>query len=157
MAGAFGRAFIAKSRAKYALHWPLYLRTEFITLWQELSARRMTVFGWDLEPSAGAPQSKRFWEKWRVSRRKRGIVGIWVPKWLPVRQLWLARMGVLPNTISLAINPPRMKMPYLAQWLPRPRPLLLPPAFVWYRPLVLFHRPLPPRLPPPGGIPVLRK
>ena len=46
MAGASVRALIAMSGAKYALHWPLYLRSEFITLRQELSARRMHVFGW---------------------------------------------------------------------------------------------------------------
>lgn len=44
-AGAFGRALIAMGRVKYALHWPLFLRSEPITLWRELSARRTAVFG----------------------------------------------------------------------------------------------------------------
>ena len=45
LAGALARALIAMGRVKYALHWPLYLRSEFITLWQELSERRMAVLG----------------------------------------------------------------------------------------------------------------
>ena len=45
MAGAFDRARIAMGRAKYALRWPLYLRADFITLRQDLSARRTTIFG----------------------------------------------------------------------------------------------------------------
>ena len=33
MANAFDRAPIAMGRVKYALHWPLYFRAEFLTLW----------------------------------------------------------------------------------------------------------------------------
>ena len=33
MANAFDRALIAMGRVKYALHWPLYFRAEFLTLW----------------------------------------------------------------------------------------------------------------------------
>ena len=43
-ASAFGRALIAMVRAKYALQWPLYLRTEFVTPRQAISARRMNIF-----------------------------------------------------------------------------------------------------------------
>ena len=45
MAGAFDGALIAMGRVKYALHWPLFFRSEFISLRQELSACRMAVFG----------------------------------------------------------------------------------------------------------------
>ena len=45
VAGPLARALIAMGRVKYALHWPLYLRFEFITLRQELSERRMAVLG----------------------------------------------------------------------------------------------------------------
>ena len=48
MANAYGRALIAMGRAKYALHWPTYLRVEFAPLCQEVSTSRMTIFGWDL-------------------------------------------------------------------------------------------------------------
>ena len=45
MASAFDRALIAMGRAKYALHWPTYLRIEFVTLWQEVPTSRMVIFG----------------------------------------------------------------------------------------------------------------
>ena len=48
---------------KYALRWPTDLRIEFVSLRQEVSTSRMTIFGWDLEPSAGGSSSKRYWEK----------------------------------------------------------------------------------------------
>ena len=44
MAGAFSRTLIVLGRVKYALQRPVYLRTEFIIMRQELSARRMTIF-----------------------------------------------------------------------------------------------------------------
>ena len=45
IASAFDRARSAMGRAKYALRWPLYLRTEFIARLQELSARSVADFG----------------------------------------------------------------------------------------------------------------
>ena len=45
MAGALDRALNSMGRATSALHWPSYLRSEFITLWQALSEYRMAVFG----------------------------------------------------------------------------------------------------------------
>ena len=63
MTSAFDRSLIAMARAKYALQWPPYLRTEFTTLRQGFSARRMAIFGWDLEPSASGFPSKRYWKK----------------------------------------------------------------------------------------------
>ena len=58
MTSAFDRDLIAIGRVQYDLQLPLYLRAEFTTLWQELSARRMAIFGWDLEPSANGSPSK---------------------------------------------------------------------------------------------------
>ena len=63
MANAFDRSLIAMGRVKYALHWPAYLRTDFVTLQQEVPTARMDIFGWDLEPSASGSPWKRYWEK----------------------------------------------------------------------------------------------
>ena len=63
MANAFGRSLFAMGRVKYALHWPTYLRIEFVTLWQGVSTFRVDIFGWDLEPPAGGSPSKRYWDK----------------------------------------------------------------------------------------------
>ena len=62
-ADAFDRSLIAMGRVRYALHWPTYLRIEFVTLWREVSTSRMAIFGWGLEPSAGGSPSKRYWGK----------------------------------------------------------------------------------------------
>ena len=53
MANASDSALAAMGRVEYALQWPSYLRAEFLSLWQELPACRMAIFGWDLEPSRG--------------------------------------------------------------------------------------------------------
>ena len=45
MANAFGRSLFAMGRARYAFRWPPYLRIEFVTLWQEVSTARVTIFG----------------------------------------------------------------------------------------------------------------
>ena len=63
MGAAFGRSLIAMGRVKYALHWPMYLRIEFVALWQEVSTSRMAIFGWALEKSVGGSPSKRYWNK----------------------------------------------------------------------------------------------
>ena len=60
MVGALGRALFARGRVKFTLRWPLFLRPEFITLWQELSECRITVLGWISEPSPGGEKN---WEK----------------------------------------------------------------------------------------------
>ena len=60
MANALDRSLIAMGRVKYALRRPAYLRIDFVTLWQEVSAALMGIFGWDLEPSAGGSPSKRY-------------------------------------------------------------------------------------------------
>ena len=65
-AGALDRALIAMVRVKFALHWPVFLRSEFTSVWQELSECRMTVFGLDLEPSASGSPSKRIAEEMRA-------------------------------------------------------------------------------------------
>ena len=72
-----------------------------------------------------------------------------------MRRLRMARMGIPPNTMSLEIGPPRMKIPDIAGGLPRPRPLPPLSAFVRNQALVLVHRLRPPYLPPQGGILVL--
>ena len=54
------RALIARGRVKFALRWPLFLRSEFLSLWQEFSECRITVLGWISEPSSGG---ERNWEK----------------------------------------------------------------------------------------------
>ena len=59
LANAFGRSLITMGRARYALHWPACLRFEFVSPWQEVSAPRMDLFGWGLEPSVGGSPSKR--------------------------------------------------------------------------------------------------
>ena len=60
MANAVDHALIAMGRTKYDLRWPTYFRIEFVALWQEVSTSRMTIFGWDLEPSVGGSPSKRY-------------------------------------------------------------------------------------------------
>ena len=149
LAGALDRALIARGRVEYALHWPLYLRSEFITLQQEPADCRMAVFGLDLEPSSGGSPSKRYWGKAMGLRKKCGLVGPRSPR------RWLVRP--LANTISLAIGPPRMRMPDLVLRPPRLRPLL--PLLALVRDLALVPLPRLPAspLPPLGGILVLRK
>ena len=63
MANAFERFLITMGRVRYALHWPAYLRLEFVSLWQEVSTPRMNLFGWDPGPSEGGSPSKRYWAK----------------------------------------------------------------------------------------------
>ena len=46
-----------------------------------------------------------------------------------MRPLWMARVEILPSTISLAIGPPRMRMLDLAQRPPRLRPPRTPVRF----------------------------
>ena len=45
MVNALDRALIFMGRAKYALRWPTYLCIEFVTLWQEVTTSRVTIFG----------------------------------------------------------------------------------------------------------------
>ena len=103
MAGAFDRALIAMGRLMFALSRSASLRLEFTTLRQELSARRMVAFGWDLEPSIGGSPSKRYGEKVKsvaeAANRRRRLL----------HPLLMARLAIALLMISVDVGHPRVK------------------------------------------------
>ena len=90
-------------RLMFALSRSASLRLEFTTLRQELSARRMVAFGWDLEPSIGGSPSKRYGEKVKsvaeAANRRRRLL----------RPLLMARLAIALLMISVDVGHPRVK------------------------------------------------